>query len=335
MAAVASFAVLAGSAACSTSAPAPSAVPTSAPGLGLYAGTTPAVTPHGTSSVRTLHTEDGLTRSYRLFMPDGDLGRAPLLVALHGGLGSAEQFEVNSGFDGLATSNGFLVVYPEGVGLLPDGRGGARTWNGGACCGPAAARDVDDVAFVRAVVRSVSAVHAVDADRVYLTGHSNGGILAVRIACEEPTLFAALAVQSATLGVDDCPPSRSISMLQIHGTADTNIPLDGGLGSGVARVRFAPPRTAAAAIAGADGCSERVTTATDPVNPDLVLERWSGCPDGVEVQFLAVTGAGHAWMGHPPASAAGRLLVGEPYPDLDASRTIWAFLAAHPRARPA
>ena len=334
----ASFVVLAGLAACSSpgrTAGGPPALPssTSSPGLGLYAGTRPAAAPHGSVTVGTIRTTDGLVRSYRLFVPDSRLDRAPLLVALHSGLGSAEQFEANSGFDGLAASHGFVVVYPEGTGFLPDGRGGARTWNAGDCCGPAAARDVDDVGFVLAVVRAVSAAQPVDPDRVYLTGHSNGGMLAVRIACEAPGPFAAVAVQSATLTVDECSPARPISLLQIHGTADGNVPFEGGLGNGPAQVSYAPPRTAAATISAADGCARRTTTTVDPVNPDLVLERWRRCSAGSDVRFLAVTGAGHAWMGHAPSSAAAQLLVGPAYERLDASRAVWSFVSAHSRAQ--
>jgi len=55
----------------------------------------------------------------------------PLVLALHGGTGWGEQFQCNSGFDGIAEANQFLVVYPDGVPLTvkitPDG----RTWNGG------------------------------------------------------------------------------------------------------------------------------------------------------------------------------------------------------------
>ncbi|TEX51962.1 MAG: hypothetical protein B7C55_02850, partial [Actinomycetales bacterium mxb001] len=83
--------------------------------LNLYAGTRPATAAMGTVTEHTLRTPDGLERSYRLFVPAGLTGRAPLLLALHGGLGSGVQFETNSGFDGLATANGFIVAYPDGV----------------------------------------------------------------------------------------------------------------------------------------------------------------------------------------------------------------------------
>lgn len=313
----------------SSSAPVPTPSPSTT--LDLYAGSHAAVAPQGSVTEHTIRTADGLDRSYRLFVPSGGLGVAPLLVALHGGLGSGAQFEVNSDFDGLATSNRFIVAYPDGVGLMSDGSGGARTWNGGDCCGPAVKRNVDDVAFLGALVLDVSESNAIDPNRVYATGHSNGGIMALRLACEASDMFAAVGVQSAALGVQQCAPKRPVSLMQIHGTSDTNIPLSGGVGSGLSRVSFRPPQQAAEAMAEANGCSTPPVTTTDSANPDLIEAQWPSCSRGSAVSFLAVTGAGHAWMGHSAASAAGEKLVGPPYPDLDSSRALWAFLAEHPR----
>ena len=310
----------------STTSPSPSATT-----LNFYAGTVPAVAPRGTVTKRTLRTPDGRTRSYRLFVPIGPLGTSPLLVALHGAFGTSKQFATNSGFDGLATTNRFLVAYADGVGRLADGTGGVQTWNGGDCCGPAATRAVDDVAFLRAVVADVEATHTVDPNRVYAAGHSNGGIMALRLACEASDVFVAVGLQSSALGRATCTPKNPLSLMQIHGTADTNEPIDGGRGSGPAGVAFRPARDAATTLAAADGCDTPPTTTVDSVNPDLTLTAWSGCASSTGVEFLAVTGAGHAWMGHPASSPLAERLVGKPYADLDSSRAIWSFLAAHPR----
>lgn len=311
--------------------PSPRATPSSTANLELYANAREAVQPRGDTSVREVRTADGRTRAYRLFVPSDLLGKAPLLLALHGGMGSGLQFEENSGFDGLATSNRFIVAYPDGVGRDEDGSRGARTWNGGDCCGTAAATGVDDVAFLLAVVQAVSKDHVVDHDRVYLTGHSNGAVMAIRLACEASTAFAAVGVQAGTLGLDSCAPARPLSLLQIHGTADTNMPIEGGRGSGLSDVDFAPPRSAAEAIAAANGCSATPTAPVDGANADLELQEWPGCQRGTSVQFLAVTGASHAWMGHPPVSRLSERFVGKPYANLDASRAIWSFLAGHRR----
>ena len=144
-----------------------------------YVSTDPASDPSAASSVGQLRTPDGKTRTYRLYVPAGLLGapQVPLLVALHGGLGTSEQFEANSGFDGLAEANRFVVVYPDGVGARPDGTG-PQTWNGGYCCGRAARDNIDDVGFIRQLIERLETDLSIDAARVYVSGHSNGAIMA-------------------------------------------------------------------------------------------------------------------------------------------------------------
>lgn len=230
-------------------------------------------------------------------------------MALHGGLGSTSQFAANSGFDGLAEANGFIVVYPDGIGIRADGTG-IRTWNGGSCCGPAADRD---------------------AARVFVAGHSNGAIMAYRLACERSDRIVAIGVHAGSLGVDTCSPSQPVSVLHLHGTADANHPIDGGTGSGVSSVAFRPALDAVEAMAAANSCRSGPVTTTGYENPDLTATTWSDCGSGTVVRFLVVEGAAHPWMGHTRTTDGGSPLVGEPYPDLDASLAVWAFLAAHPR----
>ena len=299
--------------------------------LHLYASSTPATSALGSVTQHALTTKDGLQRTYRLFVPAGISGSAPLVVALHGGLGSGQQFEANSGLDGLATANGFMVAYPDGVTRFPDGTGGARTWNAGRCCGPAVTRKADDVAFVRVVVDDIARAHQVDPRRIYAMGHSNGGMMALRLACEASDVFAAVGAQSASLEVARCAPGHPVSIMQIHGTADTNIPIAGGQGSGWAGISFSPPRKAAQTLARADGCRASAVRVRDASNRDLLLSRWRSCPPGIGVQFLEVQGAGHAWMGHRSLSPWADKYMGPPYMRLDSTRALWAFFALHPR----
>lgn len=297
-----------------------------------YAGTRPAVTPVGTVTDETVRTADGQERRYRLYVPASlpPGSRVPLLVALHGGLGSSKQFATNSGFDGLAEANGFVVVYPDGVGASPDGSG-AQTWNGGSCCGAAVRLGIDDVGFVRQLLDTLGRDLAVDPARVFAAGHSNGAILAYRLACELSDRIAAIGVQAGSLETDVCAPTRPVAVFHLHGAADTNLPIDGGRGTGVSGVAFRPARGAVETLAGADGCVPTPIPGVDPTNPAVTVATWTPCRAGTEVRFVVVAGATHAWMGHPGASPAAARLVGEPYPGLDASRAIWSFLAAHPR----
>lgn len=291
------------------------------------------VTPTGTRVDSTLVTPDGRTRTYRVYEPSGlpPNRPVPLLVALHGGTGWGTQFERNSGFDSLAQANGFIVVYPDGIGVGANAAA-LRTWNGGTCCGPAARQSVDDVGFVRLLLDALEQQYPIDARRVYVAGHSNGAILGQRLACELADRIVAIGVQAASLGIEPCHPARPVSALMLHGTADRNIPIDGGAGANsIAGVSFRSPRTSAAILADAMGCPRRPHTSVDRQNADVRTTTWSPCGDGTTIEFTAVQGAPHAWMGHPSANPALQRAVGTPYPDLDASLTIWTFLAAQHR----
>ncbi len=286
-----------------------------------------AVVPESTAHAIT--TRDGRRRDYRLFVPAavvGDQARPlPLLVALHGGTGSAGQFEANSGFNGLAESNQFIVAYPEGLGIA--GGDAIRTWNAGSCCGPAAKQGVDDVGFVRELIAELRGRYPIDPARVFATGHSNGGMLAYRLACELADQVVAVGVQSASLEVGQCAPSRPASLLHIHGSADRNVPIEGGEGDrSLSGNSFNPPAAGARAVATADGCPV-VQRPTVPGRSDLAIELWDPCRANTVVELVVVEGASHAWMGH-----AGRTrIAGEPYSAFDSSYEIWSFLAAHPR----
>ncbi len=265
----------------------------------------------GTQVTRSLRAPDGTVRTYRLYLPasavDG-VAAVPLLVALHGGGGSADHFEATSGFDAVADRFGFVVAYPDAA--RPDGAR-VSTWNAGGCCGAGARARIDDVGLLRQVIAAVSTDRPVDPNRVYLAGHSNGGMLAYRAACELADTVAAIGVQSATLEYEPCLPARPVSLIHLHGDADTHVPIDGGRGTqGVTRVDFTPPRQAAATVATGARCSP--TTTDHPAGPGTTVRTWDGCPDGIEVAFVTVAGGPHQWMP-------------------DSADRIWAFLSAHPR----
>jgi len=284
-------------------------------------------TPTGTSADLTVLTADGRDRTAHLYVPATVPARAgaPLLVALHGGTGWGTQFESTSGFDALADEHGFIVVYPDGIGVGPEGDQ-LRTWNGGVCCGPAAREDVDDVAFLHKLVETISETHRIDPERVFATGHSNGMIMSYRLVCEAADVFVAAAGQAGTLGVDECAPSQPVSLRHIHGTADTNLPIDGGRGpTSIAGIDFPSPRDGIATLAQADGCSRRSRT---KVAGPVTTRTWKPCDDRTVIQFVEVDGASHGWMGGPPSPRAG---APEPFADYDSSASVWQFLARHPR----
>ena len=298
-----------------------------------YNNANPAMAAVGSVTDEWVTTPDGRRRHFRLYVPSGvavESENVPLLVALHGGLGSSDQFAANSGFDELAEANGFLVVYPDGIRAIPE-RPGLQTWNGGYCCGPAADRNVDDVAFILFLLDLLTERFDIDSSRVFAAGHSNGAIMAYRLACELSDRIVAIGVQAGSLGIDDCRPMEPVSVLHIHGLADTNHPIDGGRGTGVSGVEFRSGRDAVIEMSLKFDCIADPSDRTLTSNEDVESFVWSGCEEGSRIELVTVAGASHAWMGHRAAMAGSAALVGEPYMDFDASRAIWSFLNQHSR----
>ena len=292
-----------------------------------------AMKPGGRHVDGTLRTPDGRVRSYHVYIP-ASLPKdkaVPLLIGLHGGLGHGTQFEANSGFDRLADANRFLVVYPDGTPIpaLPAG----LVWNAGGCCAAAAddRNDVDDVGYISALIDTLERTYRIDAGRVFATGHSNGAMLSYRLACQLSTKVVAIAVQSGALFQTDCHPARTVSVMAIHGTADQNVPIAGGVGAhALSGVAFPPPADGPKTFAKLDRCPPSHTT-VDRTNPDVATTTWAPCRNRSTVRWVTVKGANHAWMGRPSTSAASAALVGTPYQRFDSSKAVWAFLASVPR----
>lgn len=307
---------------------APATSTASSPATSAPAGTVAARLDAGIHD-EILRTPDGRDRTYRVYVPNSATSGtpAPLVVALHGGTGWGTQFEQSSGLDRLADERGFVAVYPDGIGgpVLPER---TRTWNAGLCCGAAVQQGVDDVGFVRALLDEVAARHPIDPARVHVIGHSNGAMLGYRLLCELADRIASVGVQAGNLGLSSCRPAAPVGLLHLHGTADTNVPIAGGVGTGVAGVSYPPVAAGLAVVVAADGCSPTPTRSVDPANPDVVTTLWSGGRGGTEVRYVEVTGATHAWMGRPTAVSN---LVGVPYPKLDATTVLVDFVLAHPR----
>lgn len=293
----------------------------------------PAINPVGQSTDGTV-TVSGAERTYSLYVPASlpPNSPVPLLVALHGGLGSGQGFEQQTGFDGLAEANRFIVVYPDGTPI----RSGSneRVWNAGSCCSVAeqSNENVNDVGFISALITQLEGRYDIDKNRVFAAGHSNGAMLAERLACQLAGQIVAIGVQSGTLPVDQCHPAKPVAALEIHGTADQNVPINGGVGSNsLNQDSYPPPVDGLKMLAAQDGCPPSSTTSTDPANSAVNFEIWHPCKSGSVVEWAKVTGANHGWMGHPGSAAADRLSGGPPYQGFDSSAAIWSFLAAHPR----
>lgn len=294
--------------------------------LALTLATAATAQPAPTASRHTL-AHAGAERHYELRVPPGRPPATgwPLVLVLHGGGGHAGNAEAMTGFSTLAAREGFMVAYPEGSGRL-----GQRllTWNAVHCCGYAMTQRVDDVGFLDTLVARLLADHPVDARRVYLTGLSNGGMMAHRAALALPHRFAAVAPVIATVFGDEPRASVPVAALMVNGAEDASMPLAGGPTGG----RFAqswdgtptrPVLDQARLWAASNGCSAEARRESHPE-----YQRWvHTCPSGVSVELLLVSDNGHAW----PGGAKGSARADAPNPRFDATGAIWRFFRAHSR----
>ncbi len=263
---------------------------------------------------------DNLRRNYRLHIPHSYDSRqpTPLVLAFHGRLGTGKQMEKLTNLSDLADKQGFIVVYPNGVG---------RSWNAGHGTGEAEAKGVDDVKFTVMLIDSLSQTLNIDRNRVYATGFSNGAVFVHRLACELSEKIAAVAAVAGTFAPQigrNCHPKRPVAVLQIHGTADPIVPWEGGFTKGGGLVE-----SVAATIAGwvvRDACAAKPEVVD--MGGGVIRESYSLCRKGAMVRLYRIDGGGHTWPGG--YQFLPKKAIGETNRSWDASQAIWDFFMKHP-----
>ena len=283
--------------------------------------------PVGTYRVPTTTSYNLIRRSFLLYLPTGyDSGKPlPLVLVLHGAFSSAGQTEEETGFSRLAEQEKFIVAYPEGVGLF----GLFQHWNAGHCCGPAVADGVDDVAFLDEVVTAVRQRFAVDANRIYLAGMSNGGMLAYRYGSLRAGGLAGIAVVSGAAGssaaggepsLDLALPGTPVAVIGLHGLADESIPVAGSNGTGGGR-SYLPVAAAVDFWGRANGCVQPLRRPAPGIAATELLS-FGECRSGRAVEFYLLPEWGHRW---PAPYFTGQLPAGHPLRNFDATAEIWRF----------
>lgn len=267
---------------------------------------------------------DGRDRTYTLNLPPNyyESDNFSLVIAMHGGGGSGEQFETTSLLTKKADAAGFIVVYPDGV--KSDGLLQARTWNAGACCDYAVEKNIDDVNFIRQLIGTLVAKYKINRKKVYATGHSNGGMLSYRLACELSDKIAAIAANGCTMAVlQPCTPSRAVPILHMHSELDQNVPYKGGYGNGPTTNYFPPVDSVFNVWSQKDACTTPNQLITS--NAGYTLHRWTGCNNNVTIDFYLTKDGGHAWPGGLPGSLMGDT----PSKVINANDLLWSFFQQH------
>ncbi|MCE7053862.1 carboxylesterase family protein [Algoriphagus sp. AGSA1] len=265
---------------------------------------------------------DGIQRSYLINLPPNFYQKAgsqkfPVVVALHGTGGNAGQAERDYGLTAKAAESEYIIVYPEGV--PRPGPLGIRTWNAGKCCDYALGNQVDDVGFVSVLIDEMIGQFHGDPEKIYVTGMSNGAMLAYRLACEIPEKISAVAPVSGTLMARNCEPSKPLPILHIHSVLDKIVPFYGGLGLG--GYHFASIDSTMGVWSSIHGISEY----TEKRNlGDFTYTFWEKS-SGLAMELYTTEDGGHSW----PGGKIARPGADPPSTAIDATELIWFFFRRH------
>ena len=272
-------------------------------------------------------------RHYILHVPPEAGARPAVVLNFHGGGGNARAHQEYVRMDALADRKHFLVVYPDGSGRMP---GKLLTWNAGTCCGMAAATQVDDVGFVRALLDDLAARQPYDPARVYATGHSNGAMMSYRLAAELSDRIAAVAPVAGSMVLQRFAPSRAVPIMHIHSVDDPRAPYAGGLGPPFpmtsSRVLHPPVEKRLAEWARVNGCEPgpeegktREWTSPAGTMHRATLYEWPDCR--ADTVLWKLRGPGHVWPGGV-RNWMPRLLVPSTQV-IDANAEMWFFFSHH------
>lgn len=249
-------------------------------------------------------TTSGQVRQYILHVPTAYQPETSMALVLgfHGAGSNAREFERYSDFSFLANIEGFIVAYPQALGKRP-------TWD--TTPGP----NNPDLQFVTDLIDDLQSRCNIDPNRIYASGHSNGGGLANRLACDLSDRIAAIGtVAGAYQGSEECLPTEPVAVLGIHGTDDPIIPYNGFQDVREPPAAYyligVPIPQWASSWAKRNGCDREPASTT--LNDKVSNDRWSNCSEAANVILYTIHGGGHEWPN-----------VFEP------AQLIWNFFAEH------
>lgn len=265
------------------------------------------------TGIQTTHTitHDNKTREYIIYVPqvyDGQT-EVPLLLNLHGYGSTMTDQIVYGDFRKIADTANFLIVVPNG---LIDNTN-KRRWNYFDVNGE------DDTGFLSKLIDQISTDYAINTDRVYSTGMSNGGFMSIHLACHLSNKITAVASVTGTMlpgVIANCSPSRPVPTMLIHGTSDLVVPYFGS-------PLFAPVPSVISHWVNQTNCSTTPVVTSVPnvvVSDNCTAEHYlySGGTHGATVEHFKIIGGGHSWPGAP-------VDIDVTNHDFSASKEIWRF----------
>ena len=243
--------------------------------------------------------------------------KRPVVIALHGGQGSAQVMRMNSGFDPVAKANGFMVVYAEGT----DFGNGRHAWNTGFLL-RRQVRDADDIAYFDTLIEKLVAEHGGDPSRIYMTGGSNGGMMTFVYGVRRPERLAAIAPVVASMFTFDVKPAVPLPILMINGAKDDEVPIGGGMSRNplVSRAQDAPYKPLSDVVkfwVAANRSEPKAEVVTDGTMTTTVHGATEG---GAVTEFVVDSAGGHGWPG-----TLARRQAAPPIQAFSGAKRVWAF----------
>jgi polyhydroxybutyrate depolymerase len=263
-------------------------------------------------------TDQGIRRDYLVHVPAKAIGHpAPMLLALHGGGGDMDFQAANYGIVEKSDQAGFIAVFPNGTSRFASGI--LATWNAGTCCGRAADRKVDDVAFLKAVIDRVATQVSVDSARVFATGMSNGGLMSYRLACEAADRIRAIAPVAGTDNTVTCKPSRAVPVIHFHAKDDSHVLFNGGHGpDAVVDTNFTSVPATIAKWVTLDRASPQAKTVLSVAGAKCELHAGPA-----PVELCVTDSGGHSWPG-----SQSRRADKSPSQAISANDVMWDFFSS-------
>lgn len=274
--------------------------------------------------------QDDHRRRYKLYTPANVQqwpDERPLVLVIHGG-GSTDRgmMKLDKGrWKELADQNGFYVVYPNAVNKLWDFGEGLTSED--------LEYRADDLTYFRRVIDEVSKHKKIDHRRIFATGISRGGQSSYFLACNMPGRIRAIMPVAMSLPdfmENECVSGPPIGIAIVNGTADPQVPYDGGWIKVFRKKRdivFSTDKTIRL-WRNRNGCGDgpAQTSSVDKPNDktSVDISEWSNCK-GAPVKLYKVHNGGHTWpsgVQYLPSR-----IVGETSKDINVADEGWAFFS--------
>jgi polyhydroxybutyrate depolymerase len=251
-------------------------------------------------NLRFITVEGMQQRAYFLHIPASyQPGQpVPLLLAFHGRTSNGGEVLQSSQFVSWGSQMNFIVASVNAATYE-----NITSWNAGTCCAPATDALENDVLLTSAIIEAVKKNYDIDSSRVWAAGHSNGGMMAYRLACDLSDKITAIAVVVGSLVDTSCNPANQVSLLHIHGDLDPLVPVQGGGKLDTPNIYYS-----VLDYAKANSCNASSSANFTSEEQQFI---WN-CPNSSQVQLVNYLANSHEWA--------------DGY-----SKDILRFLFAHPR----